>query len=60
MSIMRDILRHAYLENYFKPEQFDVQLQLSVLIVFAVVFIAGLVTVGYMLSKVLKLKPTTA
>jgi hypothetical protein len=60
MSIMRDILRHAYLENYFKPEQFDVQLQLSVLIVFAVVFIAGLITVGYMLSKVLKLKPTTA
>jgi hypothetical protein len=60
MSIMRDILRHAYLENYFKPEQFDVQLQLSVLIVFAVVFIVGLVTVGYMLSKVLKLKPTTA
>lgn len=59
MSIMRDILRDAYLKDYFNPGQFDVQPQISVLVVFSVVFIAGLMTVGYMLNKVIKAKPTT-
>lgn len=56
---MRDILRDAYLSDYFKPEQFEVQPQISVLIVFGIVFIAGLITVGYMLNKVIKAKPVT-
>ncbi|CUS87069.1 hypothetical protein [Candidatus Kryptobacter tengchongensis] len=60
MSVMRDILRDAYLKDYFKPEQFEVQPQISVLIVFGIVFIAGLITVGYMLNKVLKAKPVSA
>ncbi|MCX7762904.1 MAG: hypothetical protein N2252_08715 [Candidatus Kryptonium sp.] len=59
MSIMRDVLRDAYLKDYFNPEQFTVEPQISVLIVFAVIFVAGLITVGYMLSKVLKAKPAT-
>ncbi len=59
MSIMRDILRDAYLKDYFNPEQFEVQPQISVLVVFLIVFIAGLITVGYMLNKVVKAKPTT-
>jgi len=53
-------LRDAYLKDYFKPEQFEVQPQISVLIVFGIVFIAGLITVGYMLNKVLKAKPVSA
>lgn len=57
MSIMRDILRDAYLKEYFKWEQFEVQPQISVIIVFLIVFIAGLITVGYMLNKVIKAKP---
>ncbi len=59
MAVMRDILRDAYLSDYFKPEQFEVQPQISVLIVFGIVFIAGLITVGYMLNKVIKAKPVT-
>ena len=41
MSIMRDILRDAYLKPYFRPEQFAVQTQWSVFPLFLVIFLAG-------------------
>jgi len=41
MSVMRDILRDAYLKPYFHPEQFAVKTQWSVFPLFLVLFVAG-------------------
>jgi hypothetical protein len=41
MSVMRDILRDAYLQPYFHPEQFAVKTQWTVLPLFLVIFLAG-------------------
>jgi hypothetical protein len=41
MSIMRDILRDAYLKPYFHPGQFAVSTQWSVFPLFLVLFLAG-------------------
>jgi hypothetical protein len=41
MSVMRDILRDAYLETYFHPERFAVRTQWTVFPLFLVVFLAG-------------------
>lgn len=43
MSVMRDILRDAYLQPYFQPGQFAVKTQWSVFPLFLVVFLAGAV-----------------
>lgn len=41
MSVMRDILRDAYLKAYFHPDQFAVKTQWSVFPLFLVLFLAG-------------------
>ena len=41
MSLMREILRDAYLKPYFNPGQFAVATQWSVLLLFLVFFLAG-------------------
>jgi len=41
MSVMRDILRDAYLKPYFHPEQFVVTTQWSVLPLFLALFVGG-------------------
>ncbi len=41
MSVMRDILRDAYLKLYFHPDQFVVKTQWSVFPLFLVLFLAG-------------------
>jgi hypothetical protein len=41
MSVMRDILRDAYLQPYFHPEQFVVKTQWTVFPLFLVIFLAG-------------------
>lgn len=41
MSVMRDILRDAYLKPYFHPDQFVVKTQWSVFPLFLVLFLAG-------------------
>ena len=41
MSVMRDILRDAYLGPYFQPGQFAVQTQWSVFPLFLALFLAG-------------------
>ena len=43
MSVMREILRDAYLKPYFHPEQFAVKTQWAVLPLFLVLFLAGVV-----------------
>ena len=50
MILTRTVLRHAYLESYFKVETLQVAPQYDVLGLFLVVFIIGLVAVGYMIS----------
>jgi hypothetical protein len=41
MSVMRDLLRDAYLKPYFHPEQFVVKTQWAVFPLFLVLFLAG-------------------
>jgi hypothetical protein len=43
MSVMRDLLRDACLKPYFHPGQFAVQTQWSVLPLFLVLFLAGVI-----------------
>lgn len=51
MSVMRDILRDAYLEPYFHPDQFAVKTQWSVLPLFLALFVAGVILWGLMLWR---------
>lgn len=51
MSVMRDILRDAYLKPYFQPQQFAVKTQWSVLPLFLVLFVAGVVLWLVMLKR---------
>jgi len=51
MSVMRDILRDAYLGPYFQPGQFAVKTQWSVVPLFLVVFLAGVVLWFVMLKR---------
>ncbi|MGA2171332.1 MAG: hypothetical protein ABSG62_24370 [Terracidiphilus sp.] len=51
MSVMRDILRDAYLKPYFHPEQFVVKTQWSVFPLFLVLFLAGVVLWLVMLKR---------
>jgi len=43
MVIMRDILRDAYLANYFKPADFFVKTQWEVFPLFLILFVAGVI-----------------
>lgn len=43
MCIMRDMLRDAYLQAYFSPQQFAVKTQWSVFPLFLALFVAGVV-----------------
>ncbi len=43
MSVMRDILRDAYLRPYFRPEQFAVTTQWAVLPLFLALFVGGVI-----------------
>ncbi len=51
MSVMRDILRDAYLKPYFHPEQFAVKTQWSVFPLFLALFIAGVILWLAMLKR---------
>jgi len=41
MSVMRELLRMAYLKPYYNPQQFAVQTQWSPFLIFLVLFVAG-------------------
>jgi hypothetical protein len=51
MTIMRDILRDAYLEPYFHPHQFAVKTQWAVLPVFLVLFLSAVALWFVMLKR---------
>ena len=51
MSLMREILRDAYLKPYFNPGQFTVSTQWSVLLLFLALFLAGVVLWLVMLKR---------
>jgi len=52
MVVMRDILRNLSLAPYFNPNQLLVSPQWSIIVMFVVLFVAGLATLYYMLRKV--------
>jgi len=51
MSVMRDVLRDAYLKPYFHPEQFVVKTQWSVFPLFLILFVAGVILWFAMLKR---------
>ncbi|MFY9855373.1 MAG: hypothetical protein WAK26_15995 [Terracidiphilus sp.] len=51
MSIMRDIVRDAYLKPYFQPGQFAVSTQWAVLPLFLALFVAGVILWFVMLKR---------
>jgi hypothetical protein len=51
MSVMRDMLRDAYLKPYYHPDQFVVKTQWSVFPLFLVIFAAGVVLWFVMLKR---------
>ncbi len=51
MVIMRDILRDSYLRPYFKVEQLPFQTQQSVLILFLILFLVGVLLWLWMIKK---------
>lgn len=51
MSVMREILRDAYLKPYFNPDQFAVATQWSVLPLFLALFIGGVILWLVMLKR---------
>ena len=51
MAVMRDMLRDAYLKPYYHPDQFVVKTQWSVLPLFLVLFIAGVILWLVMLKR---------
>jgi hypothetical protein len=51
MSVMRDMLRGAYLKPYFHPEQFIVKTQWTVFPLFLVLFIVGVILWVVMLKR---------
>ncbi len=51
MSVMRDILRDAYLKPYFHPEEFAVKTQWSVLPLFLALFVGGVILWFVMLKR---------
>jgi hypothetical protein len=52
MVIMRDVLRNLALAPHFSPNQLPVAPQWSIIVLFVVLFVAGLATLYYMLRKV--------
>jgi hypothetical protein len=52
MVVMRDVLRNLALAPYFSPNQLAVAPQWSIILLFVLLFIAGLATLCYMLRKV--------
>ncbi len=51
MAVMRDMLRDAYLEPYYRPDQFVVKTQWSVFPLFLVLFVGGVILWFVMLRR---------
>ena len=57
---MRDVVRTAYLNGVFSPSDLAVSPQWSVIVIFLVLFVAGLATVAWMLRKVAETRSAKA
>ncbi len=58
MILGRDVLRNEYLKLYFKPENFVVSTQWTVMILFLILFIAGIALWLLMMKKYFSAKQT--
>jgi hypothetical protein len=54
MSIVRHLLRETYISPHFQPEQLAVATPVSVLLLFIILLLLGLLIVGYMVWKVIQ------
>ncbi|HYB91105.1 MAG TPA: hypothetical protein VEC38_08670 [Candidatus Binataceae bacterium] len=59
MVVVRDYVRNAYLAPNYQIGQLHVTPQTGIIVLFFTLFIAGLATVYYMLSKVVAARPPT-
>lgn len=59
MVTMRDVVRTAYLHPHFNVSELAVKSQVSVILLFLVVFVGGLATLAYMVRLVLRANPGT-
>jgi hypothetical protein len=56
MVLTRDLVRKVYLSDYYKPELFEVQPQLLNIIIFLVLFVAGIATIVWMAKQLFSAK----
>ncbi len=56
MVLTRDLVRKSYLSGYYKPELFEVQPQLLNIIIFLVLFVAGIATIVWMAKQLFSAK----
>jgi len=57
MIVIRDLVRHAYLGDVFKPKDLAVTGEASPLIAFLAIFVIGLAALYYMIRMIVKPKP---
>jgi hypothetical protein len=60
MVVMRQMVRTAYLHAYAQPESLATAPQTSIIVLFFVLFVLGLATVGYMLRLLAQAKRRAA
>lgn len=58
MIVLRDMVRSLYLSPFVKLQAYPVKTQGDVLVLFLVLFVAGLATVGWMILKVVRERQT--
>ena len=58
MAVIRHLVRVAYLRPYFDPRTLPVQGQWVVFVLFAILLVAGLATLGWMLHQLFRRAPT--
>ncbi len=58
MVLMRDLVRDAYLDRYFDVSRFPVHSQTGVIVLFFLLFVVGLVVLGYMVRKAVAARVT--
>jgi len=56
MVVIRDLVRHAYLGDVFKPKELTVTGEASPLVAFLVIFVIGLASIYYMVRLLMKSK----
>jgi MFS family permease len=60
MVVMRDMVRNAYLQPVFRVNELSARPQVSVIILFFIIFLGGLGTLAYMIALVARARPKPA